>query len=82
MMMGGGFVFMFAASLLMFGLFALVLIAATGGGVAWLRNIGVQPPTAQPGYPAPLFSSKYCPACHRPLQADWQVCPYDGTKVE
>lgn len=81
-MMGGGFVFMFLLPLLMLGLFALVLIAAAGGGVTWLRNIGVQPPTVQPGYPVPLFSSKHCGVCHRLLQADWQVCPYDGTKVE
>ena len=81
-MMGGGIVFMFLFPLLMIGLLALVLIAATGGGVALLRTGRNQSQQSQPGGAAPLFSSKACPVCHRAMQADWQVCPYDGTKVE
>ena len=81
-MMGGGIVFMFLFPLLMIGLLALVLIAATGGGVALVRNGGTQSQQSQPGSATPLFSSKACPVCRRAMQADWQVCPYDGTKVE
>jgi hypothetical protein len=28
-----------------------------------------------------MFSTKNCPVCGRPLQADWCVCPHDGTRV-
>lgn len=81
-MMGSGFVFMFLFPLLLLGLFALVFILAAGGGVSWMRGIGAQAPPVQSVYPSPLFSSKTCPVCHRPVQADWQVCPYDGTKLD
>lgn len=81
-MMGGGIVFMFLFPLLMIGLLALVLIAATGGGAALARSVGTQSKQSQPGNATPLFSSKACPVCHQAMQADWQVCPYDGTKVE
>jgi hypothetical protein len=80
-MMWGGFIFMFLFPLLMLGLLALVFIVAAGG-MGWIRGVSAQAPTVQPVYPAPLFSSKTCPACHRPVQADWQVCPYDGTKLD
>jgi hypothetical protein len=81
-MMGGGILFMLILPLLMIGLLALVIVAATGGGVALARNIGAQTPQTQSGNTLPLFSSKTCPVCHRALQADWQVCPYDGTRAE
>ena len=81
-MMGGGIVFMFLFSLLMIGLLALILIAATGGSAVLLRNTGIQGSQPQTGNMSPVFSSKTCPVCRRAMQADWQVCPYDGTKVE
>ena len=81
-MMGGGIVFMFLFPLLMIGLLALVLILATGGGVPLVRLAGPESQQSQSGSATPLFSSKACPVCHRAMQADWQVCPYDGTEVE
>jgi hypothetical protein len=81
-MMGGGILFMFLLPLLLIGLLALILITATGGSVALLRSSGMQNSRAQPVSPSPLFSSKTCTVCHRPMQADWQVCPYDGTKAD
>ena len=81
-MMGGGILFMFLLPLLLIGLLALILIAATGGSVVLLRNPGMQGSKPQTGNMSPLFSSKTCPVCRRAMQADWQVCPYDGTKVE
>lgn len=80
-MMGGGFFLMFLFPLLMLGLLALVFIVAAGG-MGWMRGVSAQSPTVQSAYPAPLFSSKTCPACRRPAQADWQMCPYDGTKLD
>jgi hypothetical protein len=81
-MMGGGIVFMLLFPLLMIGLLALVLIAATGSGTVLARSIGTQNPPGQSGFTTPSFSSKSCPVCHRAMQADWKVCPYDGTKAD
>lgn len=81
-MIGGGILLMFLLPLLLIGLLALILIAATGSGGALMRNSGMHNSQAQPISTSPWFSSKSCPVCRRPLQADWQVCPYDGTKVD
>lgn len=81
-MMGGGILLMFLLPLLMIGLLAIVLIALTGGGVALLRNAGMPPSQLQAGSTGSLFSSKSCPVCRHPMQADWQVCPHDGTKLQ
>jgi hypothetical protein len=81
MMFGGG---MFLVSLLVLAVIAVpvvILIVAAGGGLALFSNRQV---TVQPGGPGPhtpAFSSKRCPSCGQPLQADWRVCPYDGTEV-
>jgi hypothetical protein len=80
-MMVGGVLFMIVLPLLMIGLLALAVIAAAGGGAALVRRVGAQTPQAASGDSLPVFSSKLCPVCHRALQADWQVCPYDGTRV-
>ena len=82
MMMDGGILYMFLLPLLLIGLLALILIAATGGGVALLRNSEMQNSHAQLVSASALFSSKTCAVCRRPMQADWHVCPYDGTKVD
>jgi hypothetical protein len=50
----------------------LVLLALLVLGVVWLVR-AVAPPAAP--------AAKVCPSCHRPAQADWQVCPYCGAKL-
>ncbi|MEW6030295.1 MAG: zinc ribbon domain-containing protein [Chloroflexota bacterium] len=49
-------------------------IVLTVLGVAWLvRNTGGSTPPV-PGHP--------CPNCGKGTQADWQNCPYCGTKLK
>ena len=81
-MMGGGFLLMLLFPLLLLGLVAL--IAMTAGSAGWTLSRGTRAGTVGEAHcsAAPSFSNKSCPFCRRPLQADWQVCPYDGTRIE
>lgn len=81
MMFGGG---MFLVSLLVLAFIAvpvIILIVAASGGLALFNNRQVAAQSGSPGPHTPAFSSKHCPNCGQPLQADWRVCPYDGTEV-
>ncbi len=81
MMFGGG---MFLISFLVLAVIAvpvIILIAAAGGGLALFSRRPVVTQPSGPGPHTPTFSSKRCPTCGQPLQADWRVCPYDGTEV-
>lgn len=71
-MMGGfGWFSWLLACLIPLGLITLLVV-----GAIWLvmtfsrRPRGTSPPPDQ-----------YCPNCNRPVQADWQVCPYCGTSL-
>jgi hypothetical protein len=79
MMFGGGMLLMWLLPLLAIGLIVVIAVVVAGGGLGILRQIGgtVNGPTGQ----GSGFSTKVCPTCQRPLQADWRVCPYDGTEV-
>ena len=81
MMFGGG---MFLIGLLVLAVIAVpvvILIVAAGGRLALFGNRPVVVSPGGPGPHTPAFSSKHCPTCGQPLQADWRVCPYDGTEV-
>ncbi len=81
MMFGGG---MFLVSLLVLAVIAvpvIILIVAAGGRLALFNNRQVAAQPTSPGPHTPAFSSKRCPNCGQLLQADWRVCPYDGTEV-
>ncbi|MFB0538328.1 MAG: zinc ribbon domain-containing protein [Anaerolineae bacterium] len=81
MMFGGG---MFLISLLVLAVIAvpvIILIVAASGGLALFNNRPALTQSHSPGPHTPAFSSKLCPNCGQPLQADWRVCPYDGTEV-
>jgi hypothetical protein len=57
-------------------LIALSLIAVLGGGIRWWL-------TAIRGPQRTIRSAEtQCPNCNRPVQADWQVCPYCGTSLD
>lgn len=79
MMFGGGMLLMWLLPLLAIGLVVIIVVAVAGGGLGIFRQIGraVNGPVGQ----ASAFSTKVCPTCQRPLQADWRVCPYDGTEA-
>lgn len=81
MMFGGGMVLSSLLVLAVIAVPVIILIVAASGGLALFNG---RQATAQPGNPGPhtpAFSSKRCPNCGRPLQADWRVCPYDGTEI-
>jgi len=59
--------------MLLFPLGFLTLLAL---GIAWL----VKALTASGGQ-TPAAPGKTCPNCGRPVQTDWQVCPYCGQKL-
>lgn len=57
--------------LVLLGLLALVI-----GGYVWLvTTISKTQRGSRPPHPVP------CPTCNRPVQADWQVCPYCSTPL-
>ena len=62
-------------------LLIVILIVAASGGLALFNNRQVAAQPGSPGPETPAFSSKRCPNCGQLLQADWRVCPYDGTEV-
>jgi len=80
MMFGGGMLLVSLLALAVIAVPVIILIAA-GGGLALFNNRPVLTQSHGPGPHTPAFSSKRCPDCGQPLQADWRVCPYDGTEV-
>jgi hypothetical protein len=55
-------------------LIAMSLVALMGGARWWLTAIrGPQRTLRSP--------EAQCPNCNRPVQADWQVCPYCGSSL-
>lgn len=56
----------------------LLILVLSVLGIVWLvRSVSSNPPsTPQP--PNALL----CPQCKRPLQSDWLVCPYCGTRLK
>ena len=79
MMFGGGMLLMWLLPLLVIGLMIIVAVVVAGGGLGMFRQMrgAINGPAGQ----ASAFSTKVCPTCQRPMQADWRVCPYDGTEV-
>ena len=80
--MGGGFLLMLLFPLVTIALAVLVASAISRDGRMWSRDCSSPGPAPYGSGANPAFSSKNCPHCRRPLQADWQVCPYDGTRIE
>ena len=72
-MMGWGYSPFGWFGMLFMGLIPLGFIVLTVLGIVWLvRNVGNTTPSA-------LQSA--CPNCKKGVQADWQNCPYCGTKL-
>lgn len=57
-------------------LIPLGLLALLLGGLVWL--VATVRGSAQSSGPV---AEANCPNCHRPVQTDWQVCPYCGTSL-
>ena len=55
-------------------LFPLGFLALLVLGIVWLVQALRGPGTGKASVQALLT----CPECHRPVQTDWQVCPYCG----
>ena len=80
----GGF---FPLQMILSGLFWLALLALVVFGLVALftrQRYSTQPgaPVAPMAVqrPAPIQEpTRACPNCHRPMQADWSNCPYDGS---
>ena len=64
-----GWPFMFLMWLFPLGFLILLVL-----GIVWLVRALSGP---GPGR-APVQALPTCPECHRPVQTDWQVCPYCG----
>lgn len=79
MMMGGGMLLLLLLPLLMVALLAIIIVIRSSKHMP-IRDDGRTP--AQSQRHATFFSSKLCPACHRPMRADWRICPYDGRNLE
>ncbi len=77
-MMGGyGFAPFGWIGMLLMWVFPLGLLVLVVLGIVWLvRAVGR--PTSQP----PVAPAKTCPNCARPVQADWQNCPYCGAALQ
>jgi hypothetical protein len=53
------------------------LLVLLGGGLAWLLATTFRPSPGSSG----VSAEATCPNCNRPVQADWQICPYCGTSL-
>ncbi len=80
-MMFGGMFLVGLLILIVIAVPVIILVAAVAGKLTLFHNRQVTTQPSGPGPYTPAFSSKRCPDCGQLLQADWQVCPYDGTKV-
>ena len=69
----GGMMFFGMGWMLLRGLFGLAILVLAGFGVASL----VRKSKAAPQLPATLT----CPACGKPLSADWKACPHCGAAI-
>ena len=78
-MLEGGLLMMLTLPLLIAVLLATDIIAGCRAGAPTLCS-GRTP--EHNGSQSTRFSSRSCSACHRPMQAGWQVCPYDGTEAQ
>jgi hypothetical protein len=72
-MFGSGPWFMFLLPVLVIVVVAVLLVLA---GSILLREL--EPEREARGASA---RAKTCPRCGRPMQPDWQVCPYDNTCI-
>ncbi|GFP31105.1 zinc ribbon domain-containing protein [Candidatus Hakubella thermalkaliphila] len=54
------------------------LVLLIPGGVWLFRQVTQQGPAAGP---PPAISGKACPSCSKPVQTDWQLCPYCGQEL-
>jgi hypothetical protein len=80
MMMGGGMlVLLVLLPLLMVALLAIIIVIRSSAHMPIRGDAGAP---AQSQRHATFFSSKLCPACYRPMRADWRICPYDGRNLE
>jgi hypothetical protein len=70
-LLGGlfGVLFMFLGLLIPVGLLALLIV----GGVWLVRNMS--------GTTTPSAPAETCPDCGRPVEPDWQSCPYRGASL-
>ncbi len=73
-MMGWGFAPFGWIGMLFMTLIPLGLLALTLLGIVWLVR------AVSGNTPVPTVSH-LCPNCGKPVQADWQHCPYCGTEV-
>jgi len=78
-MMGGGMLVMWLLPLLVLALIVLIAVIVAGGGLGLSHQTGIT--TGSLGREVSAFSTKVCPTCQRPMQADWRVCPYDGAQL-
>ena len=73
-MMGWGYSPLGWIGMLFMWLIPLGFVVLTVLGIAWLvRNVGNSTPPS---------SQSPCPNCGKGMQADWQNCPYCGTKLK
>ncbi len=66
-------------------LLPLGFLILLGVGIAWLfrQASGSSRATGRStGDPSQTETGQPCPNCGRPVQADWQLCPYCGQKLE
>ena len=91
MMFGGGLVIMFLVVLVLIGIPLLIIVLATGGGLAALFG---SKPRQNPTNSAPLAQStpitrepvdpnyvRKCPTCGRSVKIGWNVCPSCGAAL-
>ncbi len=67
-------------------IFSLGLLVIFIVGIVWLvrqvsgsRGIAMAPPRG--GETTSAAAGRTCPTCGRPVAAEWNVCPYDGTPL-
>ncbi|HEC21975.1 MAG TPA: zinc ribbon domain-containing protein [Chloroflexi bacterium] len=81
-MMGGGFGLLGWLGVIIAWLTRLGILALLVVGVLWLiRAVGQSGGATVATTPAAApkaETGKTCPACGKPVQDDWQVCPYCG----
>jgi hypothetical protein len=76
--MGGNLLLVLSLTILMVLLLGIAVISRSESGAP--TGFTSRTPS-QYGSQGTIFSSKSCSTCHRSMQADWEVCPYDGTRL-
>ena len=85
MMFGAGMLIMTLLALAVIAVPVILIIAAAGGGLAWLNN--ARPwtkPGAVPvsqGQQVVTVGGQRCPSCGRAVRSDWRNCPYCGASL-